>query len=129
MITPFQLKFPSRVRLPVTIRVPCPVGLPGPSVRSPSTNVNTPSGLLAPRPALLAMAAAPLPKYRPWLMAACFIHSLPYKNNLALATSFRKLGVFALPRTAGSPGVTFGPLPLQLLPFASQPSITLFVVL
>src|SRR5215218_1570297 len=91
MITPLKLKLPSSVSLPVTINVPWPVGSPGPSVRSPSTKVNTPSGLLAPIPAVLARAAAPLVKYRPWLIAACFIPSLPYKKVLALATFLRMM--------------------------------------
>src|SRR5215217_5511840 len=50
-------------------------------------------------------------------------------NNLAFATDLRNDGVLSLSSTAGSPGVTFGPLPLQLLPSGSQPSMTLFVVL
>src|SRR5689334_20485985 len=104
MITPLKLKFPLRVRLPVTIRVPCPVGLPGPRTRSPSTKVRTPSGLLAPRPAELLMASVPLVKYRPWLMAEFFIPSEPSRNDLALVTDERKLGVFVPDRTAGSPG-------------------------
>src|SRR5215212_12229262 len=62
-------------------------------------------------------------------MAACFIPSLPYMNNLAFATDWRNDGVLSPSRTAGSPGVTIGPLPLQLLPYGSQPSMTLFVVL
>src|SRR6185503_6190003 len=127
MITPLKLKFPFRVSLPVTINVPCPVGLPGPSVRSPSTNVNTPSGLFPPRPAVRAIADAPLVKYRPWLMADCFIPSSPYRNSLAMATLLRHDGVLLLPRTPGLPGVPFGPLLLQLVPSALQPSITLFV--
>src|SRR5689334_1277630 len=118
MITPFQLKFPLRVRLPVTIKVPCPVGLPGPSVKSPSTNVSTPSVLLAPRPAALLVAAAAVVKYRPWLIAEFIIPSLPYKNSLAVDTDCKKLGLLSEVRTIGSLGVTFGPLPPQLVPSA-----------
>src|ERR1043165_5397524 len=113
MITPSKLKFPSRVSVPVTIRVPRPVGDPALSVRSPLTNVSTPSGLLAPRPAVLARADAAESKYLPWFLAAFSIPSVPYKNSLTFLTDLRKLGVLLSPRTAGSAGDTLGALPLQ----------------
>jgi hypothetical protein len=62
-------------------------------------------------------------------MAAFIIPSVPYKNSLALDTDCKKLGLFELVKTIGSGGVTFGALPLQLVPSALQPSMTLFVAL